>query len=94
MRVFPFIVWSVLASAALSRDLELSDFVGGVGRNWNAIKALEDGDAEMRAGNYQAARRDLDAAIRADPTLWVAIYWRARLSASCARLAGPAVTWR
>src|ERR1700724_3464621 len=81
MRVIPLIVCSILASAAFSQGLELSDFVGGRGRNWNAIKVLEDGDAEMRAGNYQVARRDFDAAIRADPTLWVAIYWRARLSA-------------
>jgi len=60
--------------------LELSDFVAGRGRNWDAIKILSQGDHEMRAGNYQAARRDLDTAIRTDPTLWVAIFWRARLS--------------
>lgn len=68
-------------SAVSARGMELSDFVGGRGRNWDAIKVLEHGDAEMRAGNFQAARRDFDSAIRSDPTLWVAIFWRARLSA-------------
>ena len=61
--------------------LELSDFVAGRGRNWDAIKILSQGDEEWRAGNLQAARRDFDTAIRTDPTLWVAIFWRARLSA-------------
>jgi tetratricopeptide (TPR) repeat protein len=42
---------------------------------------LSQGDHEMRSGNLQAARRDFDTAIRTDPTLWVAIFWRARLSA-------------
>jgi tetratricopeptide (TPR) repeat protein len=68
-------------SAVSARGMELSDFVGGRGRNWDAIKVLEQGDAEMRAGNFQTARRDFDSAIRSDPTLWVAIFWRARLSA-------------
>jgi tetratricopeptide (TPR) repeat protein len=73
------VIFCLVAAAAYA--LQLSDFVGGRGRNWNAIKVLSEGDAEMRAGNLQAARRDFDAAIQADPTLWVAIYWRARLSA-------------
>jgi tetratricopeptide (TPR) repeat protein len=81
MRSVPLIVCLVLSTISTSRSLELSDFVGGRGRNWNAINVLQTGDAELRAGNYQAARRDFDAAIRADPTLWVAIYWRAKLSA-------------
>jgi len=75
-----FLLASFLLTASSVRSLELSDFVGGRGRNWNAIKILQDGDAEMRAGNLQTARRDFDAAIKSDPTLWVAIYWRARLS--------------
>jgi tetratricopeptide (TPR) repeat protein len=61
--------------------LELSDFVAGRGRNWDAIKLLSQGDEELRSGNFQAARRDFDATIRNDPSLWVAVYWRARLSA-------------
>jgi tetratricopeptide (TPR) repeat protein len=81
MRFVPLIVCLILVTSAISQGLQLSDFVGGRGRNWDAIKVLEHGDGELRAGNYQAARRDFDAAIGADPTLWVAMYWRARLSA-------------
>jgi tetratricopeptide (TPR) repeat protein len=71
----------LLLGAISTHAMELSDFVGGRGRNWDAIKLLEEGDAEMAAGNLQAARAKIDGAIRSDPTLWVAIYWRARLSA-------------
>lgn len=75
-----FLLAIFFLTASSVRSLDLSDFVGGRGRNWNAIKVLSQGDAEMRAGNLQAARRDFDSAIKSDPTLWVAIYWRARLS--------------
>lgn len=81
MRSLQIIAIVFVLSAVSARGMELSDFVGGRGRNWDAIKVLEQGDAEMRAGNFQAARRDFDSAIRSDPTLWVAIFWRARLSA-------------
>ena len=67
-------------TATLSPGLELNDFVAGRGRNWEAIKLLEKGDREWSAGHLQAARSDFDAAIRTDPSLWVAIFWRARLS--------------
>src|ERR1043166_5089885 len=80
MRSLKIIAVSVCLNAISAHALELSDFFGGRGRNWNAIRVLEEGDAEMRAGNFRAARRDFDAAIRSDRTLWVAIYWRARLS--------------
>jgi tetratricopeptide (TPR) repeat protein len=81
--VRPLVVVAIFLSVTASalRALELSDFVGGRGRNWDAIRLLDRGDEELRAGNLQAARRDFDAAIRSDPALWVAIYWRARLSA-------------
>jgi tetratricopeptide (TPR) repeat protein len=81
--VRPLVIAAIFLSlgAVSAHALELSDFVGGRGRNWDAIKLLDQGDEELRAGNLQAARRDFDAAIRSDPTLWVAIYWRARLSA-------------
>lgn len=66
--------------ATASHGMQLSDFVAGRGRNWNAIKLLENGDREWNAGNLKAARSDIDAAIRMDPSLWVAVFWRARLS--------------
>ncbi len=79
----PLIIAAIFLSltGVAVRALELSDFVAGRGRNWDAIKILSQGDHEMRAGNYQAARRDFDTSIRTDPTLWVAIFWPARLSA-------------
>jgi len=70
-----------LFSAIASPALELSDFEAGRGRNWDAIRLLSKGDREWSMGRLQQARADIDAAIRADPTLWVAIFWRARLSA-------------
>src|SRR5262249_34909504 len=70
----------VFFSITSARSLELSDFVAGRGRNWEAIKLLEKGDQEWSAGHLQAARSNIDAAIRTDPTLWVAVFWRARLS--------------
>ena len=82
MRVPLVIIAFFFSSTVVSlHALELSDFVAGRGRNWEAIKILSQGDEELRAGNLQAARRDFDTAIRTDPTLWVAIFWRARLSA-------------
>jgi hypothetical protein len=45
----------ILCSIASTRCLELSDFVAGRGRNWNAIKLLEKGDREWSAGHLQAA---------------------------------------
>ena len=79
MRV-PLAVCLILITGSISQALELSDFVAGRGRNWDAIKLLEKGDREWSAGNLKAARSDIDAAIRADPSLWVAVFWRARLS--------------
>jgi tetratricopeptide (TPR) repeat protein len=81
MRPLVLVAILLFATAVAAGALELSDFVGGRGRNWDAIKVLSRGDEEMRSGNFSAARRDFDAAIRSDPTLWVAIYWRAKLSA-------------
>jgi tetratricopeptide (TPR) repeat protein len=77
----PLLITAIfICSIVCARSLTLSDFHAGRGRNWNAIKLLEQGDREWSAGNLQAARSDIDAAIRTDPTLWVAIFWRARLS--------------
>jgi tetratricopeptide (TPR) repeat protein len=82
MRVLLIITAFFLSSTVVClHALELNDFSAGRGRNWDAIKLLEKGDREWSAGNLQAARSDIDAAIRTDPTLWVAIFWRARLSA-------------
>ena len=77
----PLLITAIfICSIVCARSLTLNDFHAGRGRNWNAIKLLEQGDREWSAGNLQAARSDIDAAIRTDPTLWVAIFWRARLS--------------
>lgn len=81
MRPPVFVAFFLFSTVVSLQSLELSDFVAGRGRNWEAIKMLSRGDEEWRSGNLQAARRDIDAAIRTDPTLWVAIFWRARLSA-------------
>lgn len=79
MRV-PLFVCLIFFSATWARALELNNFVAGRGRNWEAIRLLEKGDREWSAGDLKSARSDIDAAIRTDPSLWVAIFWRARLS--------------
>lgn len=54
--------------------------VHGVGRNRTAMKLWTDAEAQLKDGDLEAARRDADAALRSDPTLWPALYTRAKIS--------------
>jgi len=51
----------------------------GVGRNKVAMKFWKDAEAELQTGEVENARRSVDAALRNDPTLWPALYTRARV---------------
>ena len=51
----------------------------GVGRNKVAMKFWKDAEAELQTGEVEDARRSVDAALRNDPTLWPAVYTRARV---------------
>ena len=51
----------------------------GVGRNKVAMKFWKDAEAELQTGEVENARRSVEAALRNDPTLWPALYTRARV---------------
>ena len=52
----------------------------GRGRNWNAVKLVEQAQEQFLKGDLVAARRSVDAAIQADPSYWPALFVRAQLS--------------
>src|SRR5207237_1277972 len=52
----------------------------GRGRNWNAVKLVEQAQEQFLKGDLVAARRSVDAAIQADPGYWPALFVRAQLS--------------
>ena len=68
----------LLVSIDLVRG-EAIEIGAGRGRNWNAIKLTNDANAQINRGDLKAADQSIDAAIRADPSLWPALYTRARL---------------
>jgi tetratricopeptide (TPR) repeat protein len=51
----------------------------GVGRNRVAMKFWGDAEAQLKNGEVENARRSADAALRNDPTLWPALYTRAKV---------------
>jgi tetratricopeptide (TPR) repeat protein len=51
----------------------------GVGRNKVAMKFWKDAEAELQKGEVENARRSVEAALRNDPTLWPALYTRAKV---------------
>jgi tetratricopeptide (TPR) repeat protein len=52
------------------------------GWNVTAAKYVSQGSASVEKGDYENARQNFDAAIRAEPDLWVAYYDRAALFAA------------
>ena len=53
--------------------------VYGVGRNRTAMKFWDDAEKKLKNGDVNGARRNVDAALRSDPTLWPALYTRAKI---------------
>ena len=51
----------------------------GVGRNRVAMKLWGDAEEQLKNGDVQGAQRNADAALRSDPTLWPALYTRAKV---------------
>jgi tetratricopeptide (TPR) repeat protein len=49
------------------------------GRNRVAVKFWTDAESQLKKGDVENARRSVDAAIRSDPTLWPALYTRAKI---------------
>ena len=50
-----------------------------VGRNRVAMKLWGDAEDQLKKGDVEGARRNVDAALRSDPTLWPAFYTRAKV---------------
>jgi tetratricopeptide (TPR) repeat protein len=51
----------------------------GPGTNKIARKFWEDAEAELKTGDVENARRNVDAALRSDPKFWPALYTRAKV---------------
>src|SRR5258708_25160558 len=51
----------------------------GVGRNRVAMKLWKDAEEQLKNGDVQPAQRNVHAALRSDPTLWPALYTRAKV---------------
>lgn len=79
MRKFSPVIAVLFVSALVSQATEPIEISAGRGRNWNAIKLVNDANAQIERGDLRAARQSVEAAIRADPSLWPAFYIRARI---------------
>jgi tetratricopeptide (TPR) repeat protein len=51
----------------------------GVGRNRTAMKLWKDAEEQLKGGDVDGARRNVEAALGSDPTLWPALYTRAKI---------------
>ena len=51
----------------------------GAGRNRTATKLWKDAEEQLRNGDLETAKRSVDSALRSDPTLWPALYTRAKI---------------
>jgi len=68
-------LWSI-STVMLSRPIEVEV---GRGRNWNAVKLVDQGQEQLFKGDLSGAHKSVDAAIQADPTYWPAYYIRAQV---------------
>ena len=71
------LVLNVISTGALrARPIEVEV---GRGRNWNAVKLVDQAQEQFLKGDLAGARRSVDAAIQADPSYWPALYIRAQI---------------
>jgi tetratricopeptide (TPR) repeat protein len=68
------IVGARIAAANLPIDIRY-----GVGRNRIAVKLWKDAEDQLKNGDIENAKRNVDAALANDPTLWPALYTRAKI---------------
>ena len=78
MRALPLVTFLFLAGETLlGRPIEVEV---GRGRNWNAVKLVDQAQDQLfKENNVAAARKSVEAAIKADPTYWPALYIRAEV---------------
>ena len=79
MHGFSPIIVLILVFAVQVQATETIEISAGRGRNWNAIKLVNEANVAIDAGDLSKAYQAADAAIRMDPSLWPAIYTRARV---------------
>ena len=77
MRMFPRIIFLFSAATVFARPIEIEV---GRGRNMNAVKLVDQAQDQLfKANDVAGAHRSVDAAIKADPTYWPALYIRAEV---------------
>ncbi len=72
--VLTLLVFSAAAVHARPIEVEV-----GRGRNWNAVKLVDQAQEQFLKGDLVGARRSVGAAIQADPSYWPALFIRAQL---------------
>jgi tetratricopeptide (TPR) repeat protein len=77
-RAFALLTLVFVAVATLQADLPIK-ITASKSRNWAAIKLDNKADEDLRNGDYASAKQNVEAALGRDPTLWPALYTRARV---------------
>jgi tetratricopeptide (TPR) repeat protein len=77
-RVFTLLTIVFLAAAVLRADMPIKIRASKSG-NWSAIKLDNKAEEDLKKGDYTSAKQNVEAALRNDPTLWPALYTRARV---------------
>ena len=81
MRAVPLavaILFSVIAAMEVHASVPI-EVVYGRGRNAIAMKLWQDAETQLKNGDVEGARRNVEAALRSDPTLYPALYTRAKV---------------
>jgi tetratricopeptide (TPR) repeat protein len=73
-----FVLLSVIAAMHARGSLPII-IEHGAGVNKVALKFWQEAETDLMAGNVEAARQNVEAALRSDPTLWPALYTRAKV---------------
>lgn len=81
MRAVPLVVailFLVVAAIGAQGSVPI-EVVYGVGRNKTAMKLWQDAETQLKNGDVANAHRNVEAALRSDPTLYPALYTRAKV---------------
>ncbi|MFN2542475.1 MAG: tetratricopeptide repeat protein [Chthoniobacterales bacterium] len=69
----------VVAAAVAQADLPVKITASKTRNNWAAIKLLTKAEDQLKNDDIAGAKESVEAALRIDPTLWPALYTRARV---------------
>jgi tetratricopeptide (TPR) repeat protein len=73
------IILLAVVAAREGRGTVPIEVVYGVGRNKVAMKLWEDAETQLKNGDVENARRNVEAALRSDPQLYPELYTRAKV---------------